>query len=71
MGGFFYLEVGMAKTTKVVIANGYTADSGRVYKGGEVAELPAGEARVVMSVGKARDYVASDVVPKDKDVKNG
>jgi hypothetical protein len=59
----------MAKTTKVVIANGYTSNSGRVFKAGEVVELPAGEARVVLGLGKAREYVAP--VSVEKGVKNG
>ncbi|WP_053387000.1 hypothetical protein [Leucobacter japonicus] len=58
---------------KVVIANRYVGSDGRAYKGGEVAEVTSGEARVLIGQGKARPHVEQDkpVLPAVKEAKNG
>lgn len=43
--------------TKVVIANKYVDSKGRTYKGGDVADVSAGEAADLIYKGAARPHV--------------
>ena len=51
--------------TKVVIANKYVDANGRTYKGGDVAEVSAGEAADLIYKGAARPHVEVKAVAVD------
>lgn len=55
---------------KVVIANGLTL-AGKKYKGGEIADIPSGQARDLIKLGKARPYVPAAAVAVRAAVKGG
>ena len=43
----------------------YRAGDGRWYKVGELANLPEGEARVLIRTGRAREFTLPEDRPKD------